>query len=86
MSFVQTLPVRVLLSADTRGALLASVPDTSPAWAPVTDAIELPGPDTVPSAWMVTCDFESAVTLLSVAARRCPEAVQPIVDAVNRSL
>jgi hypothetical protein len=82
----QKIPLRVLLSADTRRALLASVPATSRAWAPVTDAVELPGANKVPSAWMVMCDLEAALTLLSVAERRCPEAVQPIMDAVHRSL
>jgi hypothetical protein len=85
-AFVETLPLRVILSAESHRALLTSVPDTSRAWGSVIDAIEMPGTNTVPSAWMVTCDLESAMTLLTVATRDCPEAVQPIVDAVNRSL
>ena len=79
-------PVWVLLSGEARRALLASVPDTSRAWAPITDAVELAGTSAAPTAWIVACDFESAMTLLCVSLRGCPEAAQAIVDGVNRSL
>jgi hypothetical protein len=82
---VVQVPLRVLLSADTRRTLLTSVPTTSRAWGPVTDAVELPGANKVPSAWLM-CDLDAALTLLSVAEQRCPEAVQAIMDAVRRSL
>jgi hypothetical protein len=80
------IPLRVVLSEEARCRLMASIPDGSRAHARIREAVELPGSGTVPSAWMVTCDLQAALTLLTAAERQCPDAIRPIMDAVHRGL
>jgi hypothetical protein len=74
--------VMIALTEAAHQCLLHALSDRVPVWKHVKSASATQGSFVAPHVRVVKCSLVDAMTLLTVAERQCPDAVQPIRIAI----